>query len=69
MNDTTLHSFLLRRNNQPQPVIYNDSIQRRSSPGGCFGEGNVFTIIDIISQYVLKDGNGGLSSGSLITDI
>ena len=26
MNDPTLHSFLLRRNNQPQPVIYNDII-------------------------------------------
>ena len=53
MNDSTLHSFLLRRNNQPNPVIYNDDIQRRSSPGGCFEDGNVFSLIDIISQYLI----------------
>ncbi len=64
MNDSTLHSFLLRRNNQPNPVIYNDDIQRRSSPGGCFEDGNVFSLIDIISQYVLKDSNGINRTGS-----
>ena len=64
MNDPTLHSFLLRRNNQPQPVIYNDIIQRRSSPGGCFEDGNIFTLTDIISQYVLKDSNGSIRTGS-----
>ena len=36
MNDSTLHKFVLRRNNQMNPVIYNDVIQRRSSPGACF---------------------------------
>lgn len=64
MNDPTLHSFLLRRNNQAQPVIYNDIIQRRSSPGACFKEGNVFTLTDIVSQYVLKDDNGVIRTGS-----
>ena len=30
MNDATLHTFLLRRNNQSIPVVYNDIIKRRS---------------------------------------
>ena len=64
MNDATLHTFLLRRNNQAKRIIYNDIIQRRSSPGGCFVEGNAFTIIDVISQYILKDPNGVFRSGT-----
>ena len=64
MNDPTMHSFLLRRNNQAEPVIYNDIIQRRSSPGACFKEGNVFTLIDIVTQYVLKDDNGIIRTGT-----
>ena len=47
MNDATLHTFLLRRNNQSIPVVYNDIIKRRSSPGGCFSESNLFKITDL----------------------
>ena len=64
MNDSTLHKFVLRRNNQMNPVIYNDVIQRRSSPGACFTEGNIFTITDRVSQYILKDGNNIIRTGS-----
>ena len=64
MNDSTLHKFVLRRNNQIKPVIYNDDIKRRSSPGACFTEGNIFRISDVVSQYVLKDDNSVIRTGS-----
>ncbi len=64
MNDATLHTFLLRRNNQSIPVVYNDIIKRRSSPGGCFSESNLFKITDLVAPYVLRDNNDVLRSGS-----
>jgi poly(3-hydroxybutyrate) depolymerase len=64
MNDSTLHKFVLRRNNQYKPVIYNDQYLRRSSPGACFTEGNIFTITDRVSQYILKDDNNIIRTGS-----
>jgi poly(3-hydroxybutyrate) depolymerase len=64
MNDATLRTFLLRRNNQPTPVVYNDVIKRRSSPGGCFSEGNIFKITDLVTPYVLRDDNDVLRTGS-----